>query len=172
MAFVARINHPELRMRWYLHATGSNLYGATLIDVANEADRYVREKSVHFDFLHHVSFSYFLGMLWGLESRNERIFELYGYRDLRFTNTQTWQESNPDVVPWVFVNGVYTAPTPPSALTCGDGMIMLGREEEYRRTTSDLGAYLDSWPHLGAIEPSMSLQSMPPQSMQNTTTRR
>ncbi len=150
MTFIARLNHPEGRIRLYVHAAGSTLYGATLENAVSSADRHAQEVIAELAFF--AGFDYFLGVLWGDQRREQRMFELWGFSDIR-----NWKESNPDVAYWQFRNGIATPYIASTGLTCGDTLIMLGEEEKYRRTTPNLETYLRGSPDLGPLEPTTQM---------------
>ena len=47
-----------------------------------------------------------------------------------------------------------------SSELCGDGFIILGKEEEHRRTTSSLAEYMTTFPNLGPLEPEERYRSL------------
>ena len=69
--------------------------------------------------------------------------DLFGFSDLDSRLVPIKLPGNPDVDNYVFRNGVYTPER--KTIVCGDGLIVLGAEEEYRRQeTKNLAEYLRS----------------------------
>lgn len=58
-------------------------------------------------------------------------------------------EGNPMYDSWTFENGVYV-PREKGEI-CGTGLIVVGEEEGFRRTTSDLNQYLREWADIGNL---------------------
>jgi hypothetical protein len=78
---------------------------------------------------------YFISILWG-DSRNNEMMDFFGYTDVK----KAWK-GNPDIFSWVIKNGVWRKD---NNITCGDGMILLGKEEEFRRKTKNIEEYMKS----------------------------
>jgi hypothetical protein len=84
------------------------------------------------------------------------MIDMAGLRDM-----EPWP-GNPDVRTWVFENGFYVPRTHINSHddisdTCGDTLIMYGREEEFRRTVSGLEEYINKYPDLGDLEPAKTV---------------
>ena len=95
-------------------------------------------------------FAYVLAVMWGDKSRNEKVIDFFG-----FSGINEWP-GNPDVSAWVMREGVYVSQerfgdiyVQNRKITCGDTLILLGREEQYRRKTSTLEEYVNIHPRLG-----------------------
>ena len=75
---------------------------------------------------HPIDTSYFICILWGIPDSSKKVIDCSGY-----TNYTGWP-GNPDQYSFVLqrVN------------TCGDGVIVLGMEEEHRRKTRGLKEFL------------------------------
>lgn len=76
---------------------------------------------------------YFIGISWG--EKEDKVLDLFGYSGIK----ENWK-TNPGVRNWVIRNGTITKD---SEITCGEGLILLGREEEYRLKTGGLQEYLE-----------------------------
>jgi len=77
-------------------------------------------------------YSFVIGIVWGDESNGDKVMDLFGYRGLK-----EWS-GNPDVDLWVIRNGIYV---PDISTTCGESLVVLGKEEEFRKGTKDLDEY-------------------------------
>ncbi len=93
--------------------------------------------------LENAPYDFALAMVWantadGEVSRNVDLFPAY---DVDWDN---WQ-ANIEYDKCVFRDGTYVEGP---AVTCGDGMIMLGAEEKYRRSVESLDEFMASPPHL------------------------
>jgi len=84
-------------------------------------------------------------------NEGNKILELVGYSDI-----MKWP-GNPDGRRWVIKEGRITKPAQdlwkPNTDICGETEIFLGREEEFRRQTADLEAYIFGKPDLDLLEP-------------------
>ncbi len=78
---------------------------------------------------------YVLGILW--KDPTSTNLDLFGYKDIA-----RWP-GNPEVSNWVFKNGVFLSTR---NISCGDSLILLGREEHYRRTCANLETYFSRVP--------------------------
>src|SRR3989344_2642304 len=112
-------------VRAYLHRSGAELYGD------GEADSHfmntLAKNSNKFKEL-----NYAILVLWGDLNNQQKVIDVFG-----FSGINPWP-GNPDVSTLVFRNGIYS---PLEHTTCGDTLILLGKEEEYRRTTTSLENY-------------------------------
>ena len=118
------------RGRFYLHNDGIQAYGLNPLQSGRE------EFSKVTDFLvdHAKVYPWAIGILWGKD--NSRIVDLFAYSDV---TTLNWNE-NPSANNARFIDGVMIQK--PDSLTCGDGLIALGREESHRRTCRSIDDYL------------------------------
>ncbi|MBI4116142.1 hypothetical protein HY449_00175 [Candidatus Pacearchaeota archaeon] len=131
-----RRNSEKIPVRAHLHRTGITAYGNTDEEIKRFAPEYLEEAIMSKEFNSLVEkhrLEYALAQMWA--DGNQRIIDFFGFGDLR----GNWK-GNPEVNSWDFRNGIFTK----GAITCGDGLIMLGREEEYRRTTHNIQTYMDS----------------------------
>lgn len=143
MLFKARLVAPNRTppARIYWHSAGAN---EVFLNDADKARIYVREiLDEQRESLSH--FDYLLGAVWGAlwsdakVPAEDKVLDLFGYND-----TRVWP-GNPDVHSYVFRNG---EPSLRNPITCGDTMIVLGLEEEYRRNTHNLKEYMRTPPRL------------------------
>lgn len=70
---------------------------------------------------------YLVGIIWGDTHSQESVVDFFGYQDIN-----GWP-GNPAVYSWVMRNGNYSSD---KYITCGDGLILLGMEEDLRRRMS------------------------------------
>ena len=133
-AQVCMLEEGRQKGRFYLHNTGILAYGA---DPIREAKR---QFSAATDFLHsqNKNYPWVIGILYGKE---EPIVELFVYSGLG--SVMDWP-GNPDVDYGQFRSGKFIKNA--QGLTCGDGMIALGREENFRRGCRSLDHYLAEAP--------------------------
>ncbi|MFA5856704.1 MAG: hypothetical protein WC867_05065 [Candidatus Pacearchaeota archaeon] len=80
---------------------------------------------------------YNLAILWGNDGN--KMIDLFSF----IVDTDNWQ-SNPAVQSFTFKNGVYQPGN--DFITCGDGLIMLGFEEQERRSTQNITEYFKRVP--------------------------
>src|SRR3989338_4984322 len=120
------------RGRFYLHTQGISVYGSDPIRAAR--DEFTRARQ----FLagHQKHYSWVLGILWG--EKHEPIIDLFVYTLLSLSE-EGWK-LNPQVAYAQFRSGKFIEN--PRGLTCGDGLIVLGKEEEHRRRFNNLEQYL------------------------------
>ncbi|MFA5953599.1 MAG: hypothetical protein WC812_03325 [Candidatus Pacearchaeota archaeon] len=127
MGFINAKVYPELKGKVYLHSSGKENY-----PTENDSLHYLmncianNRKEVE-------KGDYFISILWS-NSKKEKLMDFFRYSGVK----ENW-ESNPDISPWVVNNGIWRKN---QSITCGDGIILLGREEEYRRCTKNLNEYL------------------------------
>ncbi len=122
--------------RAYLHSAGIEAYGGNSKEQFASARNYLghAKNSVEFqEIKEQMGLEYTLAAIWA--HGETRVIDFFGFGDV----VNKWP-GNPDVTSWDFRNGVFTR----GALTCGDTLIMLGKEELYRRTTEDLQTYFES----------------------------
>ena len=122
--------------RAYLHGVGINEYGMDKTKQLASAIKYLgdaKNSNSFKEISEREKLEYILAALWADEET--KIIDIFGFGDL----TDKWS-GNPDVQSWDFRNGIFTR----GARTCGDALIMLGAEEEHRRTTKNLVDYFKS----------------------------
>jgi len=76
---------------------------------------------------------YFISILWSA-SNEEHLIDFFGYSDIK----NNWK-GNPDISSWVLKNRVWRKD---NNITCGEGIILLGKEEEFRRKTKNIEEYM------------------------------
>ena len=112
-------------IRAYLHEFGSEIYrdgeanAHFMNTLAKNPDKFKK-------------FDYAILVLWGDIDKKERVIDAFG-----FSGINRWP-GNPDVSALVFRNGLYSQS---ENITCGDTLILLGKEEAYRRKTKSLDDY-------------------------------
>ncbi len=113
--------------RLYEHTAGNEVYSG-----GNGAREYLLEniKSLP-EELRHVD--YFISISWGQEGK--KLVDFFGYSDIK----ENWK-ANPTVFSWGLENGLWKNK---SDIACGEGLVLLGREEEHRLSTRNLEEYLD-----------------------------
>ena len=148
MAFIARFNIPERTppVKVYFHIGGTIAYSGHL-SVLDHA-KICLQKVLDKDPLRINGYAYLIAMMWGRSKDviSEKMIDLFGFGGV---NNKTWP-GNPDVYSWVVSNGVYVSE---ENITCGDSLIVLGKEEEHRRKTRSLEEFISTFPHMGNLEP-------------------
>jgi len=121
--------------RIYLHEYGNHLYGldkeTSLFSMFKQGiEDSFDDPSLRFDYL--------VGVAWGNPDTREKMIDCFG-----FTFGSDWP-GNPDISNWTIKNGCYVRDyvLHSGNMTCGDGLIILGKEEEYRRKCKDLEEFL------------------------------
>lgn len=118
----------------YVHSEGRRLFrDISQVDYFREIVDTERDMLGDFDYL--------IGIVWG-DARKGRVADIFGY-DL----DGNWK-SNPGVQSMVFADGIYR---PREEVTCGEGLIILGREEEVRTGCDDLAAYMKVAPDFSFV---------------------
>ena len=127
MDFIYTINDRsgKIPIRAHLHKTGTTAYGENNERVKRHAINYLFEM-IHSQRFNEIvredNLEYALAAMWG--DNGTKVVDLFGFRGVK----DSWLR-NPDVLSWDFRNGIFTR----GAITCGDTLIMLGKEEDYRR---------------------------------------
>lgn len=140
MAFINRLTIESPPLRVYMHECGQELWGEKSEDIATrlrgDLGAIIPERISTEDY------QFFTALLWG--DKSDRMLDLFGYSGL-----QNWA-SNPGIDSWVLKNGIIVPSNGKSIeVTCGEGLVILGREEELRRTTDSLSDYLRVYPEIG-----------------------
>ncbi|MEK6825700.1 MAG: hypothetical protein AABY00_02855 [Nanoarchaeota archaeon] len=132
--------HTIIPARAYLHSAGLEVFHPEPQQTAIEYFKQMLEERHRKGRLETIDFV--IGILWGNTSSepHEKMLDLFGYR---INSTDPWRTSNPEVHTWTICNGVYVQST---EIACEDGMITLGKEAEYRRSTTSLEAYMRELP--------------------------
>ncbi|MHA2061595.1 MAG: hypothetical protein ACW963_04815 [Candidatus Sifarchaeia archaeon] len=120
---VHNLNYFDLHGRLYDHSAGSEVFP----NETSSLDYFLRSA----EFMTGEGLDYFIAISWG--ENKEKILDIFGYSEL-----SNWK-SNPEVKNWVVRNGIISQDR---SITCGEGLILLGREEEHRLKTMNLEEYL------------------------------
>ena len=157
MNIIGRINLPEARvpLRGYLHATGVEAYTSSSpklfigysgireqLEIAEAHLQTIFSKGL----VAPNKLNYIIAIFWGHERSKEKIVECFGFSGIQ--GFPHWP-GNPDVKTWKLIDGVYYNNTNVQRkITCGDGIIILGQEEAYRRRCKTLDEYLQNPPEI------------------------
>ncbi|MBU0466364.1 MAG: hypothetical protein KKF39_01665 [Nanoarchaeota archaeon] len=154
--FVARINMMEETppVRAYVHRAGFNeIFGGDAMNAAlyfhDSYTKYLGDNLKEHD--------YAIAVMWGQtgqgkinarEKTNYRIIDVFGFKGI-----EPWP-GNPDVSNWVMTNGIFTPLEKPTDITtCGDTLILLGKEESTRRECPNFPLYVGMPTSLEEMEP-------------------
>jgi len=85
---------------------------------------------------------YFLSIVWG--NGTSKMVDFFVYSGLGIK----W-EANPEVSSYSTEDGIYFPEK--RNIVCGDGFIILGEEEKYRRTTKNLSEYIRNPPKIEGL---------------------
>jgi hypothetical protein len=140
--FVAVHNCPEESMRAYVHSFGlPDFGGSDLQENSRLAIAHLIEVIRTPGVTDTMAFSgarvgsdcqeYLLAAFWN--NQNTPMIDFF-----RVLQRASWP-GNPEFHSYTFERGIYK---PDAPVTCGDGRILLGREEEYKRKTKNLAQYL------------------------------
>lgn len=143
MDIVARINLPHKRppARVYVYGLGLNECFSgndSITEALGYFDNVHRMAQTKIPFVDEIE--YFISCVWGNIKTDEKIVDLFGFHDIK-----EWP-GNPTVSAWTVRNGVFVRN---SEITCGDTLIILGKEESYRRYRSNLEEFLMNPPDVG-----------------------
>lgn len=134
-AQVRMLDEGKQKGRLYLHNTGIMSYGANPVRRAKEEF----QNATDFLHVHNKNYPWVIAILWAKEQ--EAIVDLFVYSAL--SGIMDWP-GNPDVDYGQFHSGKFIEKA--KGLTCGDGLIALGREEQHRRNSRCLEQYLAEAP--------------------------
>lgn len=128
-------------LRFYFHQSGSGLFRDSdlLGGYAHLMNLVLINKNPNLT----KGCNYLIAVLWGCD--NDKMVDLFGYSGLDLKN---WP-GNPEVSSYIFKDGVYLPKN--KAISCGDGLIILGEEERYRRTTKSLEDYIKNPPKIPGL---------------------
>lgn len=156
MNFIGRINLPGARIptRGYLHKTGAEAYAPRSPQLFARVREGTEQIDAARDYLQTLlsregvipeGINYIIAILWGNEEK-EKVIDCFGFSGIeKFPH---WP-GNPEVRAWVLINGVYSNSTDiQREITCGDGIIILGQEEAYRRRCTSLEEYIQNPPEI------------------------
>ena len=150
MSFIARINIAKNTppVRAYVHECGfAEVYRSDFLQAQKYLTDVLLENPLQFQ-----TYQFILAVMWGFNKREMpyRMIDFCGLNDLP-TSTSAWP-GNPNVWPFVFQNGARVQHLEKTHATCGDGLIIFGREESYRRTCASLEEYATSPPVISELE--------------------
>lgn len=141
MVFIGRFkliaDKPGHNGRFYLHSAGLKECFGNIIEARDYVSRFI---DTHDHILR--NYSYVLGAVWGDVKYGDKVIDLFGCK------LDDWSD-NPDVLPYTFKNGIYRSYSP--SVYCGDTLILLGKEEEFRRAKKSLEDYIFYNPDLGGL---------------------
>ncbi|MEK6917638.1 MAG: hypothetical protein AABW51_01705 [Nanoarchaeota archaeon] len=107
--------------------------------------------TIHKESLEEVrgrAFSLVNAIMWGSDE-GDKMIDFFGIGP-NYSLDGDWN-SNPDVFSWVTRNGLIVPGKNISEVTCGKGLIILGEEERYRRSTLE-DSYLSIPPKIGELK--------------------
>ncbi len=145
--FKARIHFADVSSpgRAYIHRAGLNeVFGSE-----SAARNYFKQQYELYLKKNFEKYDFTIAVLWGAKGQqvNYRNIDVFGFHGLN----RKWP-GNPDVSNFVLSNGIFKPlEKPTDVTTCGDTLILLGKEEEYRRTTSGLDVYMNNPPSLDGL---------------------
>ena len=113
--------------RIYLHSSSSEIF--------SHKTEFLENFSKMFPWMNKQKLDYFIAIYWGKEKNKG--FDFFGYSGTK----ENWN-SNSKVKNWVIKNGRINPLE--VEITCGEGLILLGKEEEYRLKTKNLQEYLST----------------------------
>jgi hypothetical protein len=126
---VGRVNyHPsaEIPLRGYIHEAGfEDWNGETRVAKMGSAMDYLKRQWDDVSQRMRKEFDYAYGFVW--HEQGEGLIDFFGGK----LEGGVWS-ANPEITGWTMRNGVEV---PDTSTTCGDGTIILGLEEMYRRRT-------------------------------------
>jgi len=92
----------------------------------------------------HENPQFLLALFWA--DSGDKMVDVLGYSQP--DKGAKWP-GNLEVSGWIFRNGIYEPEE--VGITCTDGIIIAGREEELRRSCMDIDQYLDTFPDFGNV---------------------
>ena len=146
-SFLSRMSFPNrvTPIRVYIHNAGLKKTFGTLDNAENYVmDQISTEKSELSGLLY--LYDFVISALWS--NGKDKIMDIFGFSDVK----DNWP-GNPDVINWLWYNGKNRfIKDARDIATCGDTLIILGKEEEYRRTTESLDSFMRHPLNIGAIK--------------------
>ncbi len=147
MSFIGRINLPDHKVpvRAYVHESGfQSAYDSNPTTVGSHL-----EKLLNGSLWYRLDpFTFVLAELWGEDK--DKMIDFFGVKC-----TDAHWPGNPIYSSWITKNGVLVPQSrSPSKyeVTCGDGIILVGQEEAYRRTTRDLRDFANRPPTIPGLK--------------------
>jgi hypothetical protein len=127
MVFIDKETFSEIRGKAYFHKSVEQILpedGSMTYYLLKDFEK-ISSKS--------KDYNYFISILWG-DSHNNKLVDIFVYSGIK----DNWK-NNPEVSSWVIKKGIWRTKNP---LTCGEGLILLGEEEKFRRKTKNIEEYL------------------------------
>ncbi|GEM_PF-3783892 len=142
MGFLKRFNirNHQPPAKCYLHDSYlvGNRNGTSVMDIIEDGLTHFLHVLDLPSKTHYSGSTYLLGIVWkDTRENNFPVVDLFGYKYF-----YSWL-NNPEVHSWVVRDNLYTRP---NNISCENGLIALGLEEAYRRTTLNLDSYLKGHP--------------------------
>jgi len=149
--FVARFNWPNKSLRAYVHVGGLEYFGGGTVAgaIQNARQHLIDVVKNPLNFANGPE-----GMAFRGQPRNQHMIAAVWNNEepmidfFKFCNGDKWP-GNPEMYNYVFRSGIYR---PEAAVTCGDGLIILGVEEQDRRRAHSLRVYLENPPVIKGIK--------------------
>lgn len=145
MDLLGRINVPtrEIPVRAYIHSDGNTVYAGRQLGLFGPGEEPLGEAREHLlEALDcktiPTELQYILAIMWG--KNKDRMIDCFGFFNLP-TEPEAWP-GNPTVIGWGLINKTYSD----RCTACGDGLIILGEEEQYRRSCDSLETFLHQVP--------------------------
>ena len=124
--------------RLYVHTSGAELYEDESPRAQMEYFINLVERNPGF-----LGSSLLVGIVWGDVERRQRVADVFA-----FDCTDSDWSFNPEIDSYVFRSSDLDVDSP---VTCGDGLIVLGAEEQFRRSCKNLHAYMSGAPNIAGI---------------------
>lgn len=96
--------------------------------------------------------SWYIGLVWHDSEEPAEVLDVFQYHDY-----QSWP-GNPDVHNFIVRNGIYV---PEAAISCTEGILLLGQEEQLRRKTTSLEEYFNTALALETVNSFFGYSSLP-----------
>lgn len=122
-------------VRSYIHREGFEFFGN---DFASAKDHLKNTLNENQQLLGNLD--YMIAILWGYKLEESLMMDIVGWPD-----AGNWPE-NKGAQSFIMENGIYLPEE--KGVTCGDGFILIGKEEKYRRSTKSLEDYMRNPPVL------------------------
>ncbi len=146
--FIGRFNWPDKSLRAYVHESGLEYFGrGTVAGAIQNARQHLIDVVKNPRTLDMMAFrgqqgnQHMIAAIWN--DNKEPMIDFF-----KFCNGNKWP-GNPEMYGYAFRNGVYL---PKAPATCGDGLIILGAEEQDRRRAPSLRDYLGCPPVVKGIK--------------------
>jgi hypothetical protein len=149
--FIARFNSPDSQtpFRAYVHKSEFKIaFKPNMGGELDYAESFVSDIILNgLDDM--TKFNYVLAAIWG-DSKGARMLDFIGFSGIDASVLPKKWPGNPNVSGYVFRNNLYVPEK--REISCGDGMIIWGIEESYRRTKANLEQYLRTTPDIPGLD--------------------